>query len=141
MSITASVTGSTVQASVSGGTVSATVAGSPISASPAGSQASATIGSGGTTASVSGGSVAAAVTASPVSASASGGVGPQGPAGAAGDVTVPAGLANLSDVQLASTTDGDLLRYSSGKWRNYAEDLLVDGGNFVLLTFAFLLGG
>lgn len=107
MSITANVTGGSVSATVSGRGVSASV---PAAEPPR--------------ASVSGGGVSASV---------SGGVGPQGPAGAAGDVTVPAGLSNLSDVSLAGLADGDLLRYSASRWRNFREDILVDGGNFVVL--------
>jgi hypothetical protein len=26
--------------------------------------------------------------------------------------------------------DGDVLRYSASRWRNYAESQLTDGGNF-----------
>jgi hypothetical protein len=79
-------------------------------------------------ASVSGSSVTAAVGSSPVTASASGGVGPQGATGATG----PAGSAidGASDVELSSLSDGDVLRYSSSKWRNYADANLTDGGNF-----------
>lgn len=77
-------------------------------------------------ASAGGSSVTATVGSSPVSASASGGVGPQGPVGPAGSPSI----AGSSDVDLASLTDGDVLRYSSSKWRNYAETNLVDGGNF-----------
>ena len=82
------------------------------------------------TASVSGGSIAASVPASaPVAASVAGGVGPQGASGPVG----PAGsntLAALTDVQIVSASAGDLLRYSSGKWRNYSEQTLLDGGNY-----------
>lgn len=83
------------------------------------------------TARVSGSSISASVGSSPVRASASGGVGPQGPQGPAGDAGSPS-IAGSSDVELASLTDGDVLRYSSSssKWRNYAESGLVDGGNF-----------
>lgn len=133
MSVTANVTGGQITATVQASGVTAAVAGSKIVASPTSSQIDAAVQSVPTSASVSGGSVSANVTASPVSASASGGVGPQGPAGAAGDVTVPAGLSNLSDVSLAGLADGDLLRYSASRWRNFREDILVDGGNFVVL--------
>lgn len=66
------------------------------------------------TASVSGGGISATV---------SGGF---GPAGASGVTTI----SNASDVATSGTTDGDVLRYSSGKWRNYPEANLVDGGNW-----------
>ena len=80
-------------------------------------------------ASAGGSSVTATVGSSPVSAAASGGVGPQGPQGPAGDAgSITIGSA--SDVELASLTDGDVLRYSNSRWRNYAESGLVDGGNF-----------
>lgn len=79
---------------------------------------------------VAGSTVAAAVTASQISAAASGGVGPQGPTGPQG----PSGVTTIggaTDVQLFGLTDGDLLRYSAGKWRNEPElDLVLDGGNF-----------
>lgn len=77
------------------------------------------------TASVSGSTVSASVSASTVTASASGGVGPQGPAGTSG-----AGLSALTDVAISSVTDGDLLRYATGKWRNSPESNLTDGGNY-----------
>jgi hypothetical protein len=73
--------------------------------------------------SASGGSVSAAVTASQITAASSGGIGPQGPPG----VTT---ISGASDVQLSSVADGDVLRYSSSKWRNYADNQLTDGGNF-----------
>lgn len=84
------------------------------------------------TARVSGSSISASVGSSPVRASASGGVGPQGPQGPqgpAGDAGSPS-IAGSSDVELASLTDGDILRYSSNRWRNYADTNLTDGGNF-----------
>lgn len=78
------------------------------------------------TASVSGSNVSANVSSSTVTASASGGVGPQGPAGTAG-----AGLGDLTDVELSGATDGDLLRYGNGKWRNHPEaNVPIDGANF-----------
>jgi hypothetical protein len=76
-------------------------------------------------ASVSGGTISATVGASTISASAGGGIGPQGPSGAAGGV-----LDDLADVTLASPSNGDLLRYASGAWRNYPETNLTDGGHF-----------
>lgn len=133
MSVTANVTGTQITAVVQASSALASVASSGVTASPSGDQVSAAVQSVPTAASVTGGTMAALVTSSPVSASASGGVGPQGPAGAAGDVTVPAGLSNLSDVSLAGLADGDLLRYSASRWRNFREDILVDGGNFVVL--------
>ena len=81
------------------------------------------------TARVSGSSISASVGSSPVRATASGGVGPQGPQGPAGDagsVTIAA----ASDAAISGLADGDVLRYSSSKWRNYADINLTDGGNF-----------
>ena len=82
------------------------------------------------TVSSGGGSISASVPgAASVSASVSGGVGPQGiqgPVGPAGSNT----LANLTDVQIDAAAAGDLLRYSNGKWRDYAEQNLIDGGNY-----------
>ena len=80
-------------------------------------------------ASAGGSSVTATVGSSPVSAAASGGVGPQGPQGPAGDagsITIE----SASDAAISGLADGDVLRYSSSKWRNYAETQLTDGGNF-----------
>jgi len=81
------------------------------------------------TARVSGSSISASVGSSAVRATASGGVGPQGPQGPAGDAGAIT-IGSATDVELASLTDGDVLRYSSSKWRNYAETQLTDGGNF-----------
>lgn len=72
------------------------------------------------TVAVNGSTVSAAVASSPIQTTASGGVGPQG-------ITT---LAGATDVQLSSVAEGDVLRYSASKWRNYAEDQLTDGGNF-----------
>jgi hypothetical protein len=72
------------------------------------------------------GGISASVGSSIVSASASGGIGPQGPAGTDGGT-----IEQLSNVQIVSAQDGDLLRYSSSKWRNAPEgDLILDGQNF-----------
>lgn len=76
--------------------------------------------------STNGSAVSAAVTASQITAAASGGIGPQGPTGPPGYDTI----GDASDVQLSSVQDGDVLRYSSSKWRNYADNQLTDGGNF-----------
>jgi hypothetical protein len=82
------------------------------------------------TASVGGnGSISASVGSSVVTASAGGGIGPQGPQGAIG----PPGnaMSGASDVQLTGVAEGDLLRFSSNKWRNHPEsDLILDGQNF-----------
>lgn len=80
-------------------------------------------------ASAGGSSVTATVGSSPVSAAASGGVGPQGPQGPAGDAgALTIGLA--TDAAINGLADGDVLRYSSSKWRNYPQDDLLDAGNF-----------
>ena len=81
------------------------------------------------TARVSGSSVSASVGSSRVSATISGGVGPAGPQGPAGDAASIA-IGDATDVAFDGLTDGDVLRYSSSKWRNYAETQLTDGGNF-----------
>lgn len=75
------------------------------------------------------GNISASVGSSVVSASAGGGIGPQGPQGVIG----PPGnaLSGASDVQLNNVADGDVLRYSNSKWRNYPEgDIVIDGSNF-----------
>ena len=77
------------------------------------------------TANVSGGSISANVGSSLVTASASGGIGPQGASGAAGGL-----LEQLQDVLMSSVADGDVLRYSSSKWRNFPDANITDGGNF-----------
>ena len=94
------------------------------------SQITATVNSQPITATVNAsGSISANVGSSSVSVSAGGGIGPQGPQGVIG----PPGnaLSGASDVQLSNVAEGDLLRYSSSKWRNHAEgDLILDGQNF-----------
>jgi hypothetical protein len=39
-------------------------------------------------------------------------------------------LPSSSDVEVTDIRTGDVLRWSSGKWRNYSETQLFDGGNF-----------
>lgn len=85
-------------------------------------------------ASVTAGGISASVGSSTISASAGGGVGPQGPAGTAG-----AGLGELTNVDLSGVAEGDLLRYSSDKWRNVSQTVVTDGGNFLILL-SLLLG-
>lgn len=84
------------------------------------------------TATASGGGITASVGSSTITASAGGGIGPQGPSGTAGAPgTAGAGLGDLTDAVLVGTADGDLLRYSSGKWRNHPEaNVIIDGANF-----------
>lgn len=40
------------------------------------------------------------------------------------------GGSELEDVQVSAPAEGDLLRYSSGKWRNFPEEDVVNGGDF-----------
>ena len=94
------------------------------------------------TASVSGLPITASVTesgasvaVSPVAISATvlAGIGPQGPTGPQGPGGEGGGastLAGLTDVQITSAADGDVLRYNGSKWADYAEINLTDGGNF-----------
>lgn len=35
-----------------------------------------------------------------------------------------------SDVEISDIRTGDVLRWSGGKWRNYSETQLLDGGNY-----------
>ena len=90
------------------------------------------------TASVSGNPITASVTedgasvaVSPVAISATvlAGIGPQGPAGVGGEVGSST-LAGLTDVQITSAAEGDVLRYNGSKWADHSELLLTDGGNF-----------
>ena len=90
------------------------------------------------TASVSGNPITASVTedgasvaVSPVAISATviAGIGPQGPAGVGGEIGSST-LAGLSDVQITSAAEGDVLRYNGTKWSGYSELNLVDGANF-----------
>jgi len=81
------------------------------------------------TARVSGSSVSASVGSSRVSATISGGIGPAGPQGPAGSAANLA-IGSATDVAFSGLADGDVLRYSSSRWRNYAETQLTDGGNF-----------
>jgi hypothetical protein len=72
------------------------------------------------------GNISASVGSSVVTANAGGGIGPQGPAGTDGG-----NLEQLANVQIVSAQNGDLLRYSNSKWRNYPEgDIVIDGQNF-----------
>ena len=70
--------------------------------------------------------VVASIVDDKITAVVSGGVGPQGAQGASG----VSAISQASDVTFDTPTDGDVVRYSSGKWRNYNEKNLVDGGNF-----------
>jgi len=120
-----------VNATVSGGSVSATVSGGRVVASvplpPAGGY------------SVSGGVVSVGVSNSSANVSASGGsvsaeiiagTGPQGPAGPIGPAGGVSYLAELLDVQIASASNGDVLRWNGTAWTDYAEAGLTDGGAF-----------
>jgi len=71
------------------------------------------------------GNISASVGASVVTANASGGIGPQGQSGVAGGT-----LEQLSNVQIVSAQNGDVLRYDANKWKNVNEIQLTDGGNF-----------
>jgi hypothetical protein len=91
------------------------------------------------TASVSGSPITASVTesgasvaVSPVAINANvlAGIGPQGPSGATGEGGGATSLATLSDVEITSADEGDVLRYNGSKWADYSELLLTDGGNF-----------
>jgi hypothetical protein len=89
-------------------------------------QITATVNSQPITASVSAaGGIMASVGSSVVTANAGGGIGPQGPSAAGGNI------GQLADVQVASPQNGDVLRFSSSKWRNHPEsDIVIDAGNF-----------
>ena len=88
-------------------------------------QITATVNSQPITASVNAsGGISASVGSSVVTASAGGGIGPQGPAGTDGG-----SLDQLSNVQIVSAQNGDLLRYDANKWRNVHEANITDGGN------------
>jgi hypothetical protein len=88
------------------------------------SNITATVNSQPITATVSGsGVISASVGSSVVEASAGGGIGPQGPAG-----TLGAGLGDLTDVQIVSAQNGDVLQYGgNNKWNNSP---ILDGGNW-----------
>lgn len=97
------------------------------------------------TASVTGGMVSASVAAAAdVSIGVSGGFGPQGASGPQGEPGPPGAqsLSALADVDVQSIADGDVLRYSaaSSRWTNYAEQNLVDGGNFTWLIASGFAG-
>jgi hypothetical protein len=65
-----------------------------------------------------------------VSVSVASGIGPQGPAGATGPTGGIAALSQASDVQFSNVSEGDVLRFSEARWKNYNERQLTDGGNF-----------
>jgi len=75
------------------------------------------------TASVQSTQITASVSDNKINATVSAGIGPQGPTGLST-------LAGAQDVQITSLTEGDVLRYSNSRWRNYREENLVDGGNW-----------
>jgi hypothetical protein len=78
------------------------------------------------TASVSGtGSISASVGSTVVSASVGNGIGPQGPPGNAGGT-----LNDLSDVNIESLQNGDVLQYNATQWQNVNQNQICDGGNF-----------
>jgi hypothetical protein len=78
------------------------------------------------TASVTESGISANVSSTVLTASASGGVGPKGDKGDAAGL-----LTQLTDTQISGIADGDVLRYSSSKWRNYPEtNITFDAGNF-----------
>jgi hypothetical protein len=77
------------------------------------------------TATVTASGISANVSSTVLAASASGGVGPQGDKGDAAGL-----LSQLTDTAISSVTDGDVLRYSSSKWRNYPDTSITDGGNW-----------
>ena len=56
-------------------------------------------------------------------------VGPPGPQGPAGDLSTYT-IGQLLDVDVTSPTEGDLLVFTSSKFRNRPGVELVDGGNF-----------
>jgi hypothetical protein len=89
------------------------------------SQITATVSSQPITATVNAsGNISASVGSSVVTANAGGGIGPQGASGAAGGT-----LDQLSNVQIVSAQNGDLLRYNANKWTNVSETQVTDGGN------------
>lgn len=67
--------------------------------------------------------ITANVSETQIDVSVSGGFGPSGPSGVTS-------ISGASDVSILETSNGDVLRYSNGKWRNYPELNLVDGGNW-----------
>jgi hypothetical protein len=77
------------------------------------------------TATVTASGISANVSSTVLSASASGGVGPQGDKGDAAGL-----LTQLTDTAISSVAEGDVLRYSSSKWRNYPDTSITDGGNW-----------
>ena len=77
------------------------------------------------TATVTESGISANVSSTVITASASGGVGPQGDKGDAAGL-----LSQLTDTAISSVAEGDVLRYSSNKWRNYPDTSITDGGNF-----------
>jgi len=77
------------------------------------------------TATVTASGISANVSSTVLSASASGGIGPQGDKGDAAGL-----LTQLTDTAISSVAEGDVLRYSSSKWRNYPDTSITDGGNW-----------
>lgn len=72
----------------------------------------------GVNATVSGGSVSASLSSQQNQISISSGSG------------VKANVNSGLEVELQQVSDGDVLRYSGSRWRNYNENTLLDGGNW-----------
>lgn len=53
-----------------------------------------------------------------------------GPVATVSGIQQQSSLASLQDVALEGLASGDVLRYSSNKWRNYPDINLTDGGHF-----------
>jgi hypothetical protein len=111
--------------------ISAAITSQPITASAGGSPISASVSaSGGVGVTVGEWQIAASVASLQAAVSASGGIGPPGQAGPAGEAGPAASIALAADATIDSPSDGDVLRYSSSRWRNHPGLQLTDGGSF-----------
>lgn len=113
----------TIHASVSGGRISVVSQGTSIQATPSsGPTINASVQTARVAASIQNSGVVAKVDPAAVIA-----------ASVAGSGSGSSGITSLSqaaDVALNNVSDGDVLRFSQTRWRNYSELQLTDGGNF-----------
>jgi hypothetical protein len=116
------VTQPTIHASVSGGRISVVSQGTSIQATPSsGPTINASVQTASVAASIQNSGVVAKVDPAAVIAASVAGSG-----GSSGITS----LSQAADVALNNVSDGDVLRFSQTRWRNYSELQLTDGGNF-----------
>lgn len=114
----------TIHASVSGGRISVASQGTSIQATPSsGPTINASVQTASVAASIQNSGVVAKVDPAAVIAASVAGSG----SGSGSGIT---SLSQAADVAFSNLSDGDVLRFSQTRWRNYSDLQLTDGGNF-----------